>query len=295
MSANNATRVLFDAPGPKARRRIQIVTVISIVAIAGIIWFVLDKFYAAGQLYQSKWSPFFISGIPEFIGRGLVNTLKVAAVGALFAFPIGALLCLFRLSLNKPVRWLATGYIEFFRSTPLLLLVYMFVGALPSLGLNLSVFWKITIPVIICNAAILAEVFRAGVLALPKGQGEAGLTIGLTYWQSMRLVIMPQAVRIVIPSLVTQLVSLLKDSTLGYFASFPELMATASVLSSRYHNLLPSYLVIALIFIAINLALSYLARLIERRLARGRRGGKVDKQELEQIHAVEEALPTVMR
>jgi glutamate transport system permease protein len=132
------------------------------------------------------------------------------------------------------------------------------------------------------------------VLALPRGQSEAALSVGLTYWQSMRLGIMPQAIRIVIPSLVTQLVSLLKDSTLGYFASYPELMATASVLSARYHNLLPSYLTIAVVFIVLNLSLSYLARVIERRLARRGRN-EVDRGELSQMQTVEEALPTVMR
>ena len=290
--SDNATRVLFDAPGPRGRRRILIGTIVSILVIAAAVWFAVDRFYAAGQLYQSKWSPFFLPGIPKFILTGLLNTLKVAAVGALFAFPLGALFALMRMSLNRPVRWLATAYIEFLRSTPLLLLVYTFVGALPALGLNLGLFWKITIPVIMVNVAVLAEVFRAGVLALPKGQSEAGLSIGLTYWQAMRLVIMPQAVRIVIPSLVTQLVSLLKDSTLGYFASYPELMATASVLSARYHNLLPSYLTIAVVFIVINLALSYCARLIERRLARSR---AASGDGLDRMQAVEEALPTVMR
>ena len=135
-----------------------------------------------------------------------------------------------------------------------------------------------------CNAAVLAEIFRAGVNALPKGQLEASLAVGLTYWQAMRLVIFPQAIRLIIPALVTQLVSLLKDSTLGYAASFPELLRTANVLTARTHTLIQVYIVISLIYVIINLALSYLARVLERRLnrtrvqrprhraARGRRG-----------------------
>ena len=265
-----AARVLFDEPGPRGRRRILIGSIVSAVVIAAVIVLAVLRFADAGQLAKAKWSVFFDPGIPKFLLTGLVNTLKVAAVGALVAFPAGALLGLLRLAQHRIVRWLATIYIEVFRSTPLLLLVFMFVGALPALGLNLPVFWKLTIPIILCNAAILAEVFRAGVRALPRGQGEAALAVGLTYWQSMRLVILPQAIRIIIPSLVTQLVSLLKDSTLGYAASYPELMRTATNLTSFYNNFIQSYLVVAVIFVVINLALSYLARVIERRMTRGR-------------------------
>jgi glutamate transport system permease protein len=169
----------------------------------------------------------------------------------------------------------------------------MFVLALPPLGINLPVFWKITIPVILCNIALLAEVFRAGVLALPRGQSEAALAVGLSYWQSMRLVVMPQALRIVLPALVTQLVSLLKDSTLGFAASFPELMKTAENISARYQNFLPAYLVIALVFIAINLALSYFARALERFLARGRRGSVRERDEVEAMESIEGDLPNL--
>ena len=136
---------------------------------------------------------------------------------------------------------------------PLLLLVLMFVLALPPLGINLPIFWKICVPIVMCNAAILAEIFRAGVNALPKGQLEASLAIGLTYWQAMRLVIFPQSIRLIIPALVTQLVSLLKDSTLGYAASFPELLRTANVLTARTHTLIQVYIVISLIYVVINL------------------------------------------
>ena len=165
---------------------------------------------------------------------------------------------------------------------PLLLLVLMFVLALPPLGINLPIFWKICVPIVMCNAAILAEIFRAGVNALPKGQLEASLAIGLTYWQAMRLVIFPQSIRLIVPALVTQLVSLLKDSTLGYAASFPELLRTANVLTARTHTLIQVYIVISLIYVIINLLLSYLARVLERRLNRtrvssaGREGGAIE-------------------
>ena len=268
MSTN---RVLFDEPGPKALRRIRIATVLSLLVVAGVIYLAIHRFGQNGQLTAAKWDPFFKPGIPKLIWRGLANTLRLTAVAAVIAFPIGAVLGLLRLSENRIVRWIATTYIEFFRSTPLLLLVLVFFLALPPLGVNLPSFWIIGVPIVLCNSAVLAEIFRAGVRALPKGQGEAALAVGLTHWQSMRFVILPQAIRIIIPSLVTQLISLLKDSTLGSFVSFPEMMKTATNLTAFYHNFIQTYLVIAMIYVVINLILSWIARMLDRRLSRGRR------------------------
>ena len=266
----STARVLFDEPGPRGRRRIAISTVITSVIIVAVLALAVVRFGRSGQLAGAKWKPFTETGIPKFLLIGLLNTLKVTAVAAVVSFPLGALFALIRLARNRIARWLATLYIEVFRSTPLLLLIYMFVGALPALGLNLALFWKLTIPIVLVNTALLAEVFRAGVRALPRGQGEAASAIGLTYWQSMRLVILPQAIRIIVPALVTQLVSLLKDSTLGYAASYAELLNTAKLLTSFYSNFIQSYLVVAVIFVLINLGLSWVARQLDRRLGRGR-------------------------
>ncbi len=264
-------RVLFDEPGPRGLLRIRVATVASVLLLALLVYLALQRFGDNGQLAAAKWNPFLKPGIPTFLLHGLENTLKVTGLSAVFAFPIGAVLALLRLSESRVSRWTATTYIEFFRSTPLLLLIYVFFLALPPLGLNLPTLWMVVVPIVLCNAAVLAEIFRAGVRALPKGQGEAGLAVGLGHWQTMRFVILPQAIRIIIPSLVTQLVSLLKDSTLGFAASYPELMKSATNLTARYHNFIQTYLVIALIFVVINLLLSYLARVLDRRLSRGRR------------------------
>ena len=266
----SATRVLFDAPGPRTRRRIRIATVLSLLIIAGIVYLAIARFADSGQLAAAKWDVLTTSLVRSFLLDGLVNTMKLTIVSGLIALPLGVLFALLRLAHNKALRWVGTTYVEVFRSVPLLLLVLMFVLALPPLGINLPIFWKICVPIVMCNAAVLAEIFRAGVNALPKGQLEASLAVGLTYWQAMRLVIFPQAIRLIIPALVTQLVSLLKDSTLGYAASFPELLRTANVLTARTHTLIQVYIVISLIYVIINLLLSYLARVLERRLNRTR-------------------------
>jgi glutamate transport system permease protein len=262
--------VLFDQPGPRARRRILLISIISLVVIAAVVALAILRFYDSGQLAAAKWNVFTLSYVQQFLWDGLLNTLKLTVVSGVIAVPLGVLFALLRLAQNRGLRWVGTTYVEVFRSIPLLLLVLMFVLALPPLGINLPIFWKIAVPIVLCNAAILAEIFRAGVNALPKGQLEASLAIGLTYWQAMRLVIFPQSFRLIIPALVTQLVSLLKDSTLGYAASFPELLRTANVLTARTHTLIQVYIVISLIYVVINLLLSYLARVLERRLNRSR-------------------------
>jgi glutamate transport system permease protein len=263
-------RILFDDPGPRARRRILIATVVSLLAIAVVIYLAVSTFADNGQLAAAKWSIFTTPLVRTFLWEGFVNTMKLTVVSGVLALPLGVLFALLRLAHNRALRWLGTAYVEIFRSVPLLLLVLMFVLALPPLGINLPIFWKICVPIVMCNAAILAEIFRAGVNALPRGQLEASLAIGLTYWQAMRLVIFPQAIRLIIPALITQLVSLLKDSTLGYAASFPELLRTANVLTARTHTLIQVYIVISLIYVVINVLLSYLARVLERRLNRTR-------------------------
>jgi glutamate transport system permease protein len=278
---SNTTRVLFDEPGPRTRRRIRVITVLSLLAIAAAIYVAIARFADSGQLTAAKWDVFALPYVRTFLWDGLVNTLKLTAVSGVLALPLGVLFALLRLANGRVPRWLGTAYVEVFRSVPLLLLVLMFVLALPPLGINLPIFWKICVPIVLCNAAVLAEIFRAGVNALPRGQLEASLAIGLSYWQAMRLVIFPQSIRLIIPALVTQLVSLLKDSTLGYAASFPELLRTANVLTARTHTLIQVYIVISLIYVIINLLLSYLARVLERRLNRTR-VSRADSRPIEQ-------------
>lgn len=268
----STTSVLFDTPGPRARRRAVIVTAVSVVVIAAVIGAALRQFSLNGQLSADRWTAFAQAGYVRYLLKGVEGTLKAAAVGAVVSFPAGAVLALLRLSRNRVVKTLASAYIELFRSIPLLLLIYAFLLALPGLGLNLPIFGKLVVPIILVNTAVLAEVFRAGINALDRGQSEAAAAVGLRYWQSMRLVVLPQAVRIIIPTLVTSLVALLKDTTLGYVVSYPELMKTATNLTAVTHLLIQTYLIVGLLYVVVNVALSALARYLERRLRRGRRG-----------------------
>ncbi|NYD41097.1 amino acid ABC transporter permease [Nocardioides panaciterrulae] len=278
---STANRVLFDAPGPRAQRRIVMFTIASVLAALLLIGLALAALAGHGQLEAYRWQAFTTGPYLRVLWAGLEGTLKATAISALLAFPLGALLALMRLSPRGPLRWLATGYIELFRSIPLLLLIYVFLLALPRYNINLPIFWKLVVPIVMVCSAVIAEVFRAGVRALDRGQSEAAQAIGLTYWQSLRLVILPQAIRLVLPTLIAQLVTLLKESTLGYAVSYPELMKQADFLTARTHLLFQTYVIIALVYVAINYLLGQLAGLVDRRLGRrpatgGRRPSQLD-------------------
>jgi glutamate transport system permease protein len=273
------TLALFDPPGPRARRRITVATVASLVGLGALLLLALNQFNTHGQLDPAKWEKFLEWPIQRYLLQGVLATLEVTAVSAAVTAPLGALVALGRLSRSAPVRWAAAGYVELFRAIPLILLLYLFLFALPRFGLNFPPFGKLVIPIIISNVASLAEVFRAGVLALPRGQSEAAYSVGMTYWQSMRLVVIPQALRRLSPALVSQLIQLLKQSTFGFLVSYTaELLNSGKIIGAYYHILVQSYLVVAVFFIVINYALSRLALALERRQSRrtGRRRADPD-------------------
>lgn len=251
--------ILFDAPGPRAQVRIRIVTVVSVIAIALSIGYAIYLFGVNGQLAPDKWVEFTQWPVIRYLLKGLGNTLLAATGSAVIALPLGVLLALGRLSENTALRWISTALVEFFRSIPLLLLIYIFFLALPKYGINPDLYWKLVIPIGLCSGATTAEVFRAGVLALPKGQTEAAEAIGLTRPQVMRFVVFPQAVRLVMPSLLAQVAILIKDTTLGYVVSYSELQFSAKVLVSNTGNLIQTYLVVTVVFILVNLAITRVA------------------------------------
>ena len=259
-------RVLFDEPGPRGRARIRLFTVVGVLLVGAVLGLALYQFYKSGQLGRSRWLAFVQPAYLNFLWEGLRGTIIATALGALFSFPLGVVLALGRLSRNGLLRRVSTWYIEFFRSIPLLLLIYVFLLALPRYGVNLPILWKLVVPIVLVNVAVLAEIFRAGILAVDRGQAEAAAALGLREGTAMRAVILPQAIRLVIPTLVTQLVALLKDSTLGYVVSYPELMKQANNLANYTNLLVQTYLIVAVIYVVLNLLLSRFAVWLERRL-----------------------------
>ncbi|MFJ2008309.1 amino acid ABC transporter permease [Streptomyces chartreusis] len=266
-SREDEIHLLFDPPGPRARSRIRIATAVSLLVLAGLLALAVSQFAAHGQFDRSQWWMFGQWPVLRFLLTGLGYTMLATAVAAALAFPLGALIALGRLSSSKPIRAAARTYVELFRAVPLLLLLYIFLFGLPSIGLTFPVFWQLVIPIVLGNAAVVAEIFRAGVLNLPRGQTEAAHSLGMTHAQAMRHVVVPQVLRALAPALVSQLVRLLKDSTLGYTVSYLELLHQAKVLGEYYHAVLSTYLVAAAAFIAVNAALSRTASWLEARLS----------------------------
>ncbi|MGH3842887.1 MAG: amino acid ABC transporter permease [Pseudonocardiaceae bacterium] len=258
--------MLFDEPGPRARARIRVCTVLGLVLLAGLLALALWQFGRSGQLGPSRWAPFLQLSYLRFLADGFIGTIIATALAGVISFPLGVVLAFGRLSRTRALRWVATAYVELFRGVPLLLLIYAFLLALPRFGINLPILWKLVVPIVLVNTAVLAEIFRAGVKAVDRGQFEAAVAVGMREGLAMRVVVLPQAIRLVAPTLVTQLVALLKDSTLGYVVSYPELMKQGNNLTVYTHLLVQTYLIVALIYVAVNLALSRLAVWLERRV-----------------------------
>ncbi|MEX2659483.1 MAG: amino acid ABC transporter permease, partial [Acidimicrobiales bacterium] len=260
--------LLADALGPRGRRRTFVASLVAGALLLAALAVVVRRFQAEGELDGDKWSPLINSGTLEFLGLGLLNTLKLAAAAMAIALALGGVLALGRLARNGPVRWGAGIVVEFFRGFPLLLLLLFSVFGLRSLGYDLPLFWSVVAALAVYNAAVLAEIFRAGILSLDRGQGEAAQTVGLTYWQSMAYVILPQALRRMIPAIVSQLVTLLKDTSLAYFVQYTELLRRAQLAGNFGRNLLQVSIAVALVYIAVNFCLGRVARRLEVRQRR---------------------------
>ncbi|MET9342362.1 amino acid ABC transporter permease [Nonomuraea sp. NPDC003804] len=257
--------VLFDEPGPRARRRIRIATVLGVLAALALAALAIRQFAANGQLAYERWQPYATWPMWRYLLNGLWSTALAAVVSAALSMALGLLLALGRLSERRWVRGPSAGYVEVVRVIPALLLVYVVLFALPRYGLDLPLFWKLVVPLTVSNAAAFAEIFRAGILSVERGQTEAGLAVGLTRLQTMRMIVLPQAARRVLPSIVSQSVGLLKDTSLGFVVSYGELLYSGKVLAAYNGLLIQTYVVLALIYLVVNASLSKLARVLERR------------------------------
>src|SRR5690606_5574062 len=274
--AMSVSRLLFDEPGPKARRRIRVTTALTVLAGAVLVALALRQFAENGQLAADRWRPYGTWPMWRYLLEGLRSTVQAAVVSIALAAAAGIALALGRTSPSRWLRLPSAAYVEIVRTIPALLLVYVVLFALPKYGIDLPLFWKLVVPLAVSNAAAFAEIFRAGLRSVERGQLEAGLALGLTRARAMRLIVLPQAARRVLPSLVSQSAGLLKDTSLGFVVSYSELLYSGKVLANYNHLLIQTYLVIALIYLVINASLAKLARTLEARqrtrASRGARG-----------------------
>ena len=267
---------LYDAPGPRARRRVLIGSVISAFVLAALVVAILRRLEETGQFREIFWEPFTRAGVQRILFRGLGATLRASAVALVLALLLGVILATGRLSERSWLRRGSGTFIEFFRALPLVLLIFFAFLGLPRLGIDISAFGALVIGLTLYNGSVFAEIFRAGINAVPKGQSEAAYSIGLRKGAVMRIVLVPQSVRIMLPAIVSQMVVLLKDSALGFIVAYPELLRSGRRIYTNIGNVIPTAIVIAAIYITINLALTGVATALERRQRRGRRRGDVD-------------------
>ncbi len=276
--------VLYDAQGPKARRRSLIGTVVAVLALLGLAYVVVRRLADQDQFSMEKWGPLIDPGDENFdavwrlIREGIVNTLTAAALAMVLSVVLGTLIAVARLSLGRVGRIPLIGLVEIFRGLPVVVLVFIGVRVLPDVGVDLSglpggqVLWGLVIGLTVYNMVIFAEIVRAGVASLPRGQREAALATGLTNWQTMRIVLLPQAFRTMLPAIISQLIVVLKDTSLVTFiANYDELLSQGESIQRNLGNPIQTFFVIALIYIAINYCLGRLAQYIERRQARAGR------------------------
>ena len=270
-----SAQFLGDELGPRGRRLTRIVTTLSAALLVAAVIIALMRLSDKGQLDAAKWKPFSQWSVQKFFLEGLRTTVEVALVSMAGAMAIGTLLALARLSRTGLVRWITTLFVEFFRGLPLVLLIFFCALGLPVYGVQLSVFWYVAIGLIIYNGAVLGEIFRAGILSLDRGQTEAAYSLGMGYWQAMLLVVIPQAARRMIPAIVSQLVTLLKDSSLGAAVAFEELLRRGRINGEFFQNPLQSLVVVATLYIIVNFALSRLAGRLEVRQRRRYKAGAI--------------------
>ena len=258
--------VLYDHPGPKTRARHRLYSIIAAVVLvllaAGLAW----RFWEYGEFAYELWEPFVTPAFVEaLLLDGLRNTLQMAFLSVIFAVVFGVIFGAGKLSDHAWVRWPSWLVVEFFRAVPVLLLM-VFIWLTYGVGDGFGSYWSVVFALTLYNGSVLAEVFRAGINAVPKGQAEAAYAIGMSKTQVMRLVLFPQAVKIMLPAIISQLVVALKDTSLGAYILAPGLTKIGEQIEDEFGNTMQVAIVLAALYILTNLLLTWIATLVQRKL-----------------------------
>jgi glutamate transport system permease protein len=259
--------VLYDVPGPRARLRNAILGIVTIVVVLAILGLAVWRLAETGQFDAQKWSIFTYTRPWILLLEGLGATLAAFAVAAIGALALGFILAIGRLSDHAWVRIPVGWIVEILRAIPVLIFMMLLYYGLPVVGVRMGPYWAVVIALIAYNGSVLAEAIRAGVESLPRGQKEAGYAIGLRKSGVMRLVLLPQAVRAMMPVIISQLVVALKDTALGFIITYPELLHYIQLLGGQVPfgtPLVPTAIVGGSIYVVLCLLLSYVAYRVQR-------------------------------
>jgi glutamate transport system permease protein len=283
--------VLYDTPGPRAKGRNLVLSVVFCALLVLLLWWVWLKMDEKDLLTSAQWKPFTQSEAwTTYLLPGLANTLKAASLAMVIGLPLGAVFGIARLSDHRWVRIVSGTVVEFFRAIPVLLLM-LFANEFYARSTDITSedrpLYAVVTGLVLYNAAVLAEVVRAGILALPKGQTEAAYAIGLRKGQTMSSILLPQAVTAMLPAIVSQLVVIVKDTALGgVMIGFTELLNSRGTLAANYANVIPSFIVVAVMYIVLNFILTSFASWLERRLRRSKRstGAVLSAEDMEELN-----------
>ena len=197
-----------------------------------------------------------------------VTTLKVSLIALLIGLLLGIVICLAKISTIKVLNVLATIYVEVIRNTPILVQIMIIYFALPEVGVSFTPFMSAIIALSINSGAYVSEIFRSGILAIDKGQMEAGRSLGLSYFQTMKFIILPQALKNSLPALGNEFISLVKESSIVYFVGVADIMFAANTVKNATYETFGPYLIAAAIYFIITSVLSFLVKRLEKKLAK---------------------------
>ena len=257
--------LLFDSPGPRTIARHRVYTVVAVVVLIAMVGYAVLRLADAGQFEYDMWEVFITPAYDEVILGGVVETLKMAFSAIIGAVVVGAIFGVGKLSDHGFVRWPCWAFVEFFRAVPVLLLMVLFYYQFGITRGDTGAYWSVVFALTVYNGAVLAEVFRAGVLAVPKGQVEAAYAMGMRKSQVMMIIQLPQAVKIMIPAIISQCVVALKDTSLGYAVTAPGLTAVGKQIYVQFGNPIPTVIVLAAIYITLNLILTAIATWVQKK------------------------------
>ncbi|MBI0377997.1 amino acid ABC transporter permease [Streptomyces albiflaviniger] len=263
MTAPSTTSALYDVPGPHTRRRHRMYALAGTAVLLALLGWIVYLLVHTGQFAYRKWMPFEYKGIQELLLNGLAGTLKAFGMAAVLSLALGGALAAGRLSEHRPLRWTATLVVEFFRAMPVLVMIFFVfvalrVQPLPALVAGLTLY----------NGSVLAEVFRAGVNSVDRGQREAAYSLGLRKTQVMMSVLVPQGVRAMLPAIISQLVVALKDTSLGFLITYEEFLHAGKLIASNLDYdlpFIPVVMVISPIYIGMCMLLSWFANWVAKR------------------------------
>jgi glutamate transport system permease protein len=258
--------VLFDTPGPASRRRYRLYSALGALLLLGVLGLVVWRMYDTGQFAYRLWEPFVTpSFLRALLVEGLLKTLQMAFSAVLLAVVFGLLFGVAKLSDRGWIRWPALVVVEFFRAVPVLLLmifIFLTYGAGPG---GIGSYWSVVIALTLYNGSVLAEVFRAGILAVPRGQSEAAYAIGMRKSQVMTAILLPQGVKVMLPAIISQCVVALKDTSLGYAINATGLTRVGKSIFQEFSNQLQTAIVLGAIYILANLVLTWIATWAQRK------------------------------